>query len=98
MLRPSSSPAHDDDGALVGEKNMERSIATRPVEDYPLAAAGLAPEDEQELADCIRANFSELSELLNRLGDLYGDTLPGARARAAAAAAKRARVLANRLP
>lgn len=73
---------------------MDRSTAIRPVEDYvdPIA------EDQGELTDSIRAYLSDLFEMLTRLGDLYGDTVQGSHARAAAAAAYRARLLANRLP
>lgn len=75
---------------------MDHSTAICPVEDGGVSAAFL-PDERQELADSIRENFSQLFETLSRLSDLYGDTVQGSHARAAAAAAKRARLIANRL-
>jgi hypothetical protein len=76
---------------------MDHLAANLRAENY--SSPGEFPSgDGEDLATSVRTNFSALAEALSRLGDLYGESIKGAHARKAAAAARRARILADLLP
>ena len=54
-------------------------------------------ESERELAMSIRRHFNELTDVLSRAAALLGDTSDGDRLRAAASAANRGKMSAERL-
>jgi hypothetical protein len=83
--------------APAREMMMDRSRAVLQLRDRQPLPAEVLWENDEMLAATIRAGFAELSDRLSRLADIYGDSTPGAHARAAAAATIRAKLLADRL-